>query len=603
MTDLTLDKTLCPLPDVQRGYGYQMYANGKKGDRIVYCNGKSVFLRSLEDPSVGSIFAGEHKEKVNVANFSPNGEWVASGDAGGRLIVWGQGNFSIKGDYPINKTINDVVWDPDGKRICAAGTGSQAPAKCISWDTGSALGSVVGHIKNIITCDYKPTRPYRIVTGAEDNAIILHEGPPFKLSKTIKEHTNYVNKVKFSPSGEVFVSVSSDKKINCFDGKTGDLLKTIGAEGNHTGSIYSFAWSPDSAKIMTCGADKLVKVWDYESGACETTFTMGSTVNDMQLCALWHKEYMLTVSLSGAINYLDAASPDAPKKVIMGHVGKVQTLAIDHANKVFYTADNAGVLCSWKDGIASWFAGAGHKKTISGIAVNSDGSKVVSVGYDDKLRFNDTATLAFGDDATPLGGCPTCVAAGSKNPGLAAAGLAQDKVVVVLDGTAATTAVPDKPTSLKFSPDDSKLAVGFNKAGVKVYTVSGTELKLAYEIKDLNKKVGSVEWSPDGAFLLTAGDNKRILAYKDGETENLNPTDWEFHNGGVSNAAFSPDGTKCVSVGSDLSIFVFIDTVKWSSKRKKQLMCHREGITACGFLDNDTVVSVGADSSIKIWKI
>lgn len=46
------------------------------------------------------------------------------------------------------------------------------------------------------------------------------------------------------------------------------------------------------------------------------TFTMGSNVLDQQLGCLWQKDHLLSVSLSGYINYLDRNNPSKPLRVI-----------------------------------------------------------------------------------------------------------------------------------------------------------------------------------------------------------------------------------------------------------------------------------------------
>ena len=43
---------------------------------------------------------------------------------------------------------------------------------------------------------------------------------------------------------------------------------------------------------------------------------MGSTVDDMQVGCLWLGENLITVSLSGVINYLDRACPETPQRII-----------------------------------------------------------------------------------------------------------------------------------------------------------------------------------------------------------------------------------------------------------------------------------------------
>lgn len=53
------------------------------------------------------------------------------------------------------------------------------------WDTGSSVGEIVGHSKIINSVDLKQTRPYRLVTGSDDNCTTFLEGPPFKYKCTI----------------------------------------------------------------------------------------------------------------------------------------------------------------------------------------------------------------------------------------------------------------------------------------------------------------------------------------------------------------------------------------------------------------------------------
>lgn len=53
------------------------------------------------------------------------------------------------------------------------------------WDSGSSVGEIVGHSKIINSVDIKQTRPYRLVTGSDDNCTSFLEGPPFKFKCTL----------------------------------------------------------------------------------------------------------------------------------------------------------------------------------------------------------------------------------------------------------------------------------------------------------------------------------------------------------------------------------------------------------------------------------
>lgn len=65
------------------------------------------------------------------------------------------------------------------------------------------------------------------------------KGVPFKYEKRSNTHTKFAQDVKFSPNGDLFVSVGSDSKIFLYDGKSGDLLGECSSTGAHKGSIVS----------------------------------------------------------------------------------------------------------------------------------------------------------------------------------------------------------------------------------------------------------------------------------------------------------------------------------------------------------------------------
>lgn len=64
-----------------------------------------------------------------------------------------------------------------------------------------------------------------------------------------REHTNFVNCIRFSLDGSKFLSVGSDKNGFLFDGKTGEMLGTLSSEDGHTGSIYAASWSPNGKQV------------------------------------------------------------------------------------------------------------------------------------------------------------------------------------------------------------------------------------------------------------------------------------------------------------------------------------------------------------------
>ena len=69
--------------------------------------------------------------------------------------------------------------------------------------------------------------------------------------------------------------------------------------------------------MLTASGDKSCKLWDFESGNVVAEFVMGKEVEDQQMSCLWTSTgHMISVSLSGFINFLDPSNPSTPKKII-----------------------------------------------------------------------------------------------------------------------------------------------------------------------------------------------------------------------------------------------------------------------------------------------
>ncbi len=152
-----------------------------------------------------------HTDMVTAVKFSPNGKNACSGDKSGVVHVWNTINFKKKMiSKVLNAPIRDLCWTGDNKRICAVGDGgmSAQKGKCFTWDSGSGLGDMHFHLKNVLTVDITPKRPFRLLSGSEDNFVALYKGPPFKEGKKVLEHKGDVKCLRFSPTAEFFVTTS-----------------------------------------------------------------------------------------------------------------------------------------------------------------------------------------------------------------------------------------------------------------------------------------------------------------------------------------------------------------------------------------------------------
>lgn len=103
-----------------------------------------------------------------------------------------------------------------------------------------------------------------------------------------------------------------------YDGKTGDRVAEFGGEDSHKGTVFSLSWNPDSKQVLSASADMTAKVWDAATQKVLSTFKFADRPNPdhQQVGCLWQGEFLISLSLSGDINYLDPRSPAVPTRVV-----------------------------------------------------------------------------------------------------------------------------------------------------------------------------------------------------------------------------------------------------------------------------------------------
>lgn len=83
------------------------------------------------------------------------------------------------------------------------------------WDSGSTVGDLACHSKVINSVDIRQKRPYRLITGSDDNSSSFFEGPPFKFKFTATVS-----------SALVFNTSLDDYVFKTICGRTGQIFKS-----------------------------------------------------------------------------------------------------------------------------------------------------------------------------------------------------------------------------------------------------------------------------------------------------------------------------------------------------------------------------------------
>ena len=127
------------------------------------------------------------------------------------------------------------------------------------------------------------------------------------------------------------------------------------------------------------------------------TFTFGDALEDQQVGSLWQGEHLLTVSLSGHINYLDINNPSTPLRILLGNQKTITSLALTGNAMFTGSADSRLTRYERDSGAAQLYVGAGaHTNEILSLAASIDGSQIISAGKDDSVRSHPSTDTSFG---------------------------------------------------------------------------------------------------------------------------------------------------------------------------------------------------------------
>jgi WD40 repeat protein len=191
-----------------------------------------------------------------------------------------------------------------------------------------------------------PVRLSRTISKEEIDSVLFLDKDSQQLLYALKGHSGSIQKISFSPDGQMFATASADKTIKLWRSSDRMLIKTL---TGHTKTVFDVKFSPDGKTIATASADNTVKLWNSSNGS-EITTLMG------------HKDSVYSVNFSPDGKILASAGADRKiriwgledKKEIAtfdGHSSRINTVSFrpDWSGESKYFLVSAG-----GDGIIPW---------------------------------------------------------------------------------------------------------------------------------------------------------------------------------------------------------------------------------------------------------
>lgn len=148
-------------------------------------------------------------------------------------------------------------------------------------------------------------------------------------------------------------------------------------------------------------------------------------------------------------------------------------------------------------------------------------------------------------------------------------------------------------TAVAAAPDGTRVAVCDDSPRITVFDVTGERLVERWR-KPSRRPVTAVAFSPDGGWVVTAGDAVRAWQAANG-TEAPPLPDGEAR---VRALAFNQSGERLAAAGADGLVRVWRGARLWHT-----LAGHKGDVYAVAFRPDGSLVSTGADETVRMWDL
>ncbi|KAI0042230.1 WD40 repeat-like protein [Auriscalpium vulgare] len=320
-----------------------------------------------------------HNDKVYSAVFSPDGKRVVSGSGDKTIRTWDAQTGETVGLPFTGHTgfVITVAFSPDGTRI-VSGSGDRTLR---NWDahTGEAVaGPFTGHSYGIMSAVFSPDGTH-IVSGSGDRTVriwdaqtgetvvgpyivaVSHDGTRAgsadgvvgiwnsQTGETVAGpftgHTGWVYSAAFSPDGARVVSGAGDDTIRLWDAQTGEMV--VAPFTGHTHMVMSVAFSPDGTRIVSGSVDKTIRIWDAQTGETVAGPFIGHT--DMVMCVEFSPDGTHIVSCSNdkTIRIWDAQTGETVVGPLTGHTNRIWSVSYSPDGKLVVSSSSDQTIRIW----------------------------------------------------------------------------------------------------------------------------------------------------------------------------------------------------------------------------------------------------------------
>jgi hypothetical protein len=347
----------------------QLLENSSGKAVAVAANKVSVAVVSLTKPDGPPPMPGDlplepyvrtaHDNAIVALAVSP---WAPLAAVGGQkqVILYNTETLQPLGILPFPEGLPTIIhFSRNGQILLTGGGLGGKLGKVVLWDikTGERIATIGNEFDQVLAADLSADQQY-VALGGPNKLVKIYSTKDGKLVQSIKKHTDWVTAIAFSPDGKflasadraggvvvweagtwkefntlaghkamvtglafmpgVVASSSEDGKVALWDAKEGKEIKSWTA---NAGGVEWVDFTPDG-RLVTCGRDKIAKVWDQTGKALGQTKPLDDIAlraelsNDRIIVGDWTGKLVVTKLDGTPIGELTANPPSLADRII-----------------------------------------------------------------------------------------------------------------------------------------------------------------------------------------------------------------------------------------------------------------------------------------------
>lgn len=256
-----------PRPEVEDRYGVLNEVNRQL---VRICRDGSLRVSDLAD-SDNAVKVFEHPQASAIwsAAYSRDGKSFFAGHENGEVRVWDAARWELRHTVAVGTKwpVREIAAAPDGSAFVAENQKELELWSLAEKEPKKVAG--VGERYNFGEGLAFSPRGDLIATGGMFD-INLHDAKSGKLTHSM-QHASYTMGLEFSPDGKRIASAprgNVNRFLAVFDVDGDQPRFNAGPFGNY---IAGMAFSPDGKRIAATGCEKMVRIFDAETGAIVLT--------------------------------------------------------------------------------------------------------------------------------------------------------------------------------------------------------------------------------------------------------------------------------------------------------------------------------------------